>query len=109
VKVLVGRVPLRAHEEAFAAACPVRVRFSDRPDAPERAWIVVKALASLKCFHEARDAAAELASKYPGSHSISAELFTASRQLLSQTSNLSATLQANAPQHLPEIEFFMNF
>ena len=44
----------------------------------------------------------------PGPHSVSAELFTSNRQSLSRTSTRSATLQANVPQVLPEIEFLVN-
>ena len=44
----------------------------------------------------------------PGSHSVTAELFTASHQLLSQTTSLSSTLQASATRTLPEIDFLVN-
>ena len=40
--------------------------FPDSADAAERAWIVVKALANLRRFHEARDEAKAMVQKYPG-------------------------------------------
>ena len=55
--------PRRAIELARQA----NKRAPDSPDAPERGWIIVKALASLQRFHEARDEAATLAGKYPDS------------------------------------------
>ena len=58
---LLNSQPLRAIELARQA----NQRAPESPDAPERAWIIVKALAGLGRFHEARDAAADLASKYP--------------------------------------------
>jgi hypothetical protein len=43
-------------------------RFPKSPDAPERSWIVVKGLANLKRFHEARDEAKAMLQKYPDNH-----------------------------------------
>ena len=63
LRELLNSEPRRAIELARQA----NKRAPDSPDAAERAWIVVKALASLQRFHEARDEAATLASKYPDS------------------------------------------
>jgi hypothetical protein len=63
LRELLNSEPRRAIELARQA----NKRAPDSPDAAERAWIVVKALASLKRFHEARDEAAALAGKYPDS------------------------------------------
>ena len=63
LRELLNSEPRRAIELARQA----NKRAPDSPDAAERAWIVVKALASLKRFHEARDEAATLAGKYPDS------------------------------------------
>jgi len=63
LRELLNSEPRRAIELARQA----NRRAPDSPDAAERAWIVVKALASLKRFHEARDEAAALAGKYPDS------------------------------------------
>jgi len=63
LRELLNSEPRRAIELARQA----NKRAPDSPDAPERAWIVVKALASLKRFHEARDEAAAMAGKYPDS------------------------------------------
>jgi hypothetical protein len=41
-------------------------RFPGSPDAPERAWFVVRSLANLQRFHEARDEARIMKEKYPG-------------------------------------------
>lgn len=41
-------------------------RFRDSPDAPERAWFLVRALENLGRFHEARDEAKLIVKKYPG-------------------------------------------
>jgi hypothetical protein len=40
-------------------------RFPDSPDAPERAWIVVKSLVNLERFDEARVAGRLMVGKYP--------------------------------------------
>ena len=58
---LLNSQPLRAIELARQA----NQRAPESPDAPERAWIIVKALAGLGRFHEARDEAADLVSKHP--------------------------------------------
>ena len=58
---LLNSQPLRAIELARQA----NQRAPESPDAAERAWIIVKALAGLGRFHEARDEAAGLVSKYP--------------------------------------------
>jgi len=63
LRELLNSEPRRAIELARQA----NKRAPDSPDAAERAWIVVKALASLKRFHEARDEAAALAGRYPDS------------------------------------------
>ena len=63
LRELLNSEPRRAIELARQA----NKRAPDSPDAAERAWIVVKGLASLKRFHEARDEAAALAGKYPDS------------------------------------------
>jgi len=63
LRELLNSEPRRAIELARQA----NKRAPDSPDAAERAWIVVKALASLKRFHEARDEAAAMAGKYPDS------------------------------------------
>jgi hypothetical protein len=63
LRELLNTEPLRAIELARQA----NRRAPDSPDAAERSWIIVKALASLKRFHEARDEAATLAAKYPDS------------------------------------------
>ena len=63
LRELLNSEPRRAIELARQA----NRRAPESPDAPERAWIVVKALASLKRFHEARDEAAALAGRYPDS------------------------------------------
>ena len=63
LRELLNSEPRRAIELARQA----NKRAPDSPDAAERGWIIVKALASLKRFHEARDEAATLASKYPDS------------------------------------------
>ena len=63
LRQLLDSEPRRAIELARQA----NKRAPDSPDAAERAWIVVKALASLKRFHEARDEAAAMASRYPDS------------------------------------------
>jgi hypothetical protein len=42
-------------------------RFPSSPEAPERAFILVKSLVNLRRFHEARDEAKVMAAKYPGS------------------------------------------
>jgi hypothetical protein len=41
-------------------------RFPDSPDAPERAWMVVKSLANMERFQEARDEAQTMVNRYPG-------------------------------------------
>jgi hypothetical protein len=41
------------------------MRFPDSPDAPERAWRVVKSLVNLQQFHEARDEAVVMVKHYP--------------------------------------------
>jgi hypothetical protein len=41
-------------------------RFPDSPDAPERAWMIVKSLANLQRFKEARDEAKIMVKRYPG-------------------------------------------
>jgi hypothetical protein len=41
-------------------------RFSGSPDAPERAWMLVKSLVNLERFDEARAEAREMVRKYPG-------------------------------------------
>ncbi|HEX4336386.1 MAG TPA: hypothetical protein VH062_10770 [Polyangiaceae bacterium] len=41
-------------------------RFPDGADAAERAWIVVKSLDTLRRFHEGRDEAELMVSRYPG-------------------------------------------
>jgi len=63
LRELLNSEPRRAIELARQA----NKRAPDSPDAAERAWIVVKALASLKRFHEARDEAAAMAGRYPDS------------------------------------------
>ena len=63
LRELLNSEPRRAIELARQA----NKRAPDSPDAAERAWIVVPALASLKRFHEARDEAAAMAGKYPDS------------------------------------------
>lgn len=63
LRELLNSEPRRAIELARQA----NKRAPDSPDAAERAWIVVKGLASLKRFHEARDEAAALAGRYPDS------------------------------------------
>jgi len=63
LRELLNSEPRRAIELARQA----NKRAPDSPDAAERAWIVVKALASLKRFHEARDEAAAMVGKYPDS------------------------------------------
>ena len=42
------------------------IRFPDSPDAPERAWMVVKSLANLERFKDAHDEAAIMVKRYPG-------------------------------------------
>jgi hypothetical protein len=63
LRELLNSEPRRAIELARQA----NKRAPDSPDAAERGWIIVKALASLKRFHEARDEAATLAGKFPDS------------------------------------------
>lgn len=63
LRELLNSEPRRAIELARQA----NKRAPHSPDAAERAWIVVKALASLKRFHEARDEAAAMAGRYPDS------------------------------------------
>jgi hypothetical protein len=63
LRELLNSEPRRAIELARQA----NKRAPDSPDAAERGWIIVKALASLQRFHEARDEAATLAGKYPDS------------------------------------------
>lgn len=41
-------------------------RLPDSPDAPERAWMAVKALANMENFREARDEARVMVKRYPG-------------------------------------------
>jgi hypothetical protein len=41
-------------------------RFPDSADAPERAWMVIKSLAGMANFKEARDEAEVMVKQYPG-------------------------------------------
>ena len=41
-------------------------RFPDSPDAAERAYMVVKSLASMQRFSEAKDEAQTMVNRYPG-------------------------------------------
>jgi hypothetical protein len=52
-------------EKAIAMARQANRRFPKSPDAAERSWIVVKGLANLKRFPEARDEAKAMVQKYP--------------------------------------------
>jgi hypothetical protein len=40
-------------------------RFPDSPDAPERAFIIIRSLVNLRRFHEAQDEARDMVRKYP--------------------------------------------
>jgi hypothetical protein len=62
LRQLVDTDPQRAVDMARQA----NRRFPRSPDVPERSWIVVKGLANLKRFQEARDEARALVAKYPG-------------------------------------------
>jgi len=55
-------------ERAVDMARQANRRFPRSPDVPERSWIVVKGLANLKRFREARDEAQALVAKYPDNH-----------------------------------------
>ena len=61
LRALVDAEPQKAIDMARQA----NRRFPKSPDAAERSWIVVKGLANLKRFHEARDEAKAMVQKYP--------------------------------------------
>lgn len=61
LRTLVETEPQKAVDMARLA----NRRFPNSPDAAERSWIVVKGLANLKRFHEARDEAKAMVEKYP--------------------------------------------
>jgi TolA-binding protein len=42
------------------------MRDPDGPDAPERAWMIVKSLVDLQRFSEAKDEAQAMVNRYPG-------------------------------------------
>jgi len=55
-----------APQQALDLARQARQRFGNAsPDAPERAWIIVKSLVNLRRFHEARDEAQAMVDRYP--------------------------------------------
>jgi hypothetical protein len=53
-------------QKAIELARVANRRFPNSPEAAERSWIVVKGLANLKRFHDARDEAKVMVQKYPG-------------------------------------------
>jgi len=62
LRLMVETAPLQTLELARQA----RRRFGNgTPAAPERDWIIVKALVNLRRFHEARDEAKAMVDKYP--------------------------------------------
>ncbi len=53
-------------ERALVLAARANALFPNGEAAPERSWIVVRALEDLRRFHEARDAALAMRERYPG-------------------------------------------
>jgi hypothetical protein len=53
-------------EASLALAREGNARFPDSPDAPERGWIVVKALTNMRRFDDAHAEAEVMVSKYRG-------------------------------------------
>ncbi|MGA2449841.1 MAG: hypothetical protein ABTD50_14265 [Polyangiaceae bacterium] len=53
-------------EASLQLAREGNARFPDSPDAPERGWIVVKALTNMRRFDEARDEAKIMVARYRG-------------------------------------------
>ena len=60
------RLGAASFAESLALARSGNEYFPHSPDAPERDWIIVKSLVSLRRFHEARDEAELMIRRYPG-------------------------------------------
>jgi TolA-binding protein len=59
---LAGRDP----EQILRLAREANARDPNGPDAPERAWMIVKSLVDLERFSEAKDEARAMVNRYPG-------------------------------------------
>jgi len=62
LRALAGTDP----QQILRLAREANARDPDSPDAAERAWMVVKSLADLQRFSEAKDEAQTMVNRYPG-------------------------------------------